>query len=72
MKTIVGAGLAENGHGKEIHAKPLAWHSPPAPLNASLGSPDDGARLIRAFLSVKNSHLRSSILRFVEDLAKTT
>jgi hypothetical protein len=35
-----------------------------------VASPDEGARLIRAFVAVRDLELRNAIVKLVEDLAK--
>jgi hypothetical protein len=58
MKTIVEADLTTGLPGAT------------GPLSPLVASPDEGARLIRAFVAVKDLELRNAIVKLVEDLAK--
>ena len=39
--------------------------------NTSLPKPEEGLRLMHAFVAIRRADLREAVVKFVEDLAKT-
>ena len=57
--------IKPNGAAKTFAEKAAAG---PKPAVSSL-TPEEGARLIRAFVAVRNPRIRKAIVAFIEDLA---